>query len=198
MLLSVDLGASGIWNWLPCLCLWVTNSKPRPREMCQSCWWLLNNSTERAAGLGLVPRRPISRPFCWQCELRSKAQGPPGRQGSRCQENLPSATKQISKAGLPGQGISPEIILVIKISFFPAWDITIPIYLPPPTSDSIVFSGWFSSESSSWGPVQPILKLNCRNPAFPPLPITTSKHFLRLFCGNPTGLGSLCVHPSTA
>lgn len=34
------------------------------------------------------------------------------------------------KTGLLTLGISPEITSAIKISFFPVWDITIPIYLP--------------------------------------------------------------------
>lgn len=47
------------------------------------------------------------------------------------------------KNGLPTQSISPEITSVIKISFFPVWDITIPIYLPP-----LLTASYFLDESA--------------------------------------------------
>lgn len=70
-----------------------------------------------------------------------------------------------------------------------------------PSPDSIVFSGWFRGKSTSWGPVQPVLKSNCRSAAFPHLPISTSDHSLGLFHANPIGLGYVqdtSVHSSRA
>lgn len=130
-LLDVGLGASGIWNWLRCLCLEVTDSKPSPREMCQSCWWVLNNSTEWADGLGLVPRKAISRSFCWQCESTKHRDPQGGKAVEDVRRIFPMPpNRSACKTGLLTLGISPEITSAIKISFFPVWDITIPIYLP--------------------------------------------------------------------
>lgn len=156
---------------------------------------------EWAAGLGRVPKRPISRPFCWQCESRSKAQGPQGIEAAEdVKISPPNATTQISMQERPSDsGYLSWNYISYQNQFLSCLGYYYSIYLPP-----LLTASYFLDDSAvkaaAGGLVEPILKLNCRSAAFPHLPIIISNHFPGPFYVNPIRMGYCArgIYPSMA
>lgn len=185
----------GIWNWCDAFAR-RSQIQSQVRGKCakvaDGCWIILQN--EQLAS-DWSPGGQYLGHFVGSVSWEAKTKDPQGGEEGDVRKifSIPP-NRSACKAGLPTQTVSPQMWSVIKISFFPIWDITIPIYLPPLLT-ALYFLDDSEVRTASGDQYSLFLNWITKKCAFPHLPVTISNHSLGLFYANP--IGPECVQDTS-